>query len=142
MAVVGPYDAYRRTQVDTASPAKLVVMLYDGAVRFLRQAETAMQRGDREAQNHNLVRAQRIIAELASSIDMDAGGELAINLLAIYQFMNEKLVLANLQDDIETVQRVREMMESLREAWMQVEHAVRSSTPEQMVSGMEASHAA
>ena len=52
MALTTPYDVYQRTQVDTASPAKLVVMLYDGAIRFLKQGQAAMERGDREAQNH------------------------------------------------------------------------------------------
>lgn len=142
MALMSPYEIYQRTQVDTASPAKLVVMLYDGAIRFLKQGQAAMQRGDREEQNHCLIRAQRIIAELASSLDMEAGGEIATNLMALYQFMHEQLVIANLQDDVNMVQKVREMLESLREAWAQVEVAVRESPAPTAEGRAEVPHAA
>lgn len=141
MALTSPYDVYQRTQVDTASPARLVVMLYDGAIRFLRQGQIAMQQGNREKQNHYLVRAQRVITELASSLDMEAGAEIAANLMALYRFMHEQLVLANLQDDVDKVQKVREMLESLREAWAQVEIAVRESSGAIVTSGAEARHA-
>ncbi|GIV16300.1 MAG: flagellar protein FliS [Armatimonadota bacterium] len=142
MTLTSPYDVYQRAQVDTASPAKLVVMLYDGAIRFLKQGQTAMQQGNREKQNHCLVRAQRIITELASSLDMEAGGDIAANLMALYQFMHEQLVLANLQDDVDKVQKVREMLESLREAWAQVEIAVREPSSTVVASGAEVLHAA
>ncbi|GIV18748.1 MAG: flagellar protein FliS [Armatimonadota bacterium] len=142
MALTSPYDVYQRTQVDTASPAKLVVMLYDGAIRFLKQGQTAMQQGNREKQNHCLVRAQRIITELASSLDLEAGGEIATNLMALYQFMHEQLVIANLQDDVNTVQKVREMLESLREAWARVEVAVRESPTPTADGRAEVPHAA
>lgn len=142
MALTSPYDVYQRTQVDTASPARLVVMLYDGAIRFLRQGQAAMQQGDREKQNHYLVRAQRIIAELASSLNMEEGGEIAVNLMALYQFMHEQLVLANLQDDVDRVQKVRQMLESLREAWTQVEIAARESITLTQATGAETPHAA
>lgn len=142
MALTSPTEVYQRTQVDTASPVRLVVMLYDGAIRFLRQGQAAMQRGDREKQNHYLVRAQRIVTELASSLNMEAGGEIAANLMALYQFMHEQLVLANLQDDVDKVQEVREMMESLREVWSQVEVAVRNPSIPTAASGAEVPHAA
>ncbi len=142
MALTSPYDVYQRMQVDTASPAKLVVMLYDGAIRFLKQGQDAMQRGDREKQNHYLVRAQRIIAELTSSLDVEAGGEIAVNLMALYQFMHEQLVLANLEDDLQKVQKVREMLESLREAWVQVEAMAREALGQSASSGAEVPHAA
>lgn len=142
MALTSPYDVYQRTRVDTASPAKLIVMLYDGAVRFLRQGQDAMQRGDREKQNYYLVRAQRIVSELASSLDMEAGGEIAMNLMALYQFMLEKLILANLEDDAQAVQKVREMLESLREAWVQVEAVARETLAPHPSPGSEVTHAA
>jgi flagellar protein FliS len=142
MALTSPYDVYQRTQVDTASPAKLVVMLYDGAIRFLRQAEAAMQQGDREKQNHFLVRAERIITELAGSLDMEAGGEIAQNLMALYQYMNEQLVMANLEDDLEKVQKVCEMLQSLREVWVQVDSALREASSQCVAERLEVSHAA
>lgn len=141
MALTSPYDVYQRTQVDTASPTRLVVMLYDGAVRFLRQGQEAMQRGDREKQNHCLVRAQRIVAELMSSLNIEEGGEIAANLMGLYQFMTEQLVLANIEDDAQRVQKVREMLESLREAWAEVDCAVREAMAQTANSPVEVSHA-
>ncbi|MER3472743.1 MAG: flagellar export chaperone FliS [Armatimonadota bacterium] len=141
MALTSPYDVYQRTQVDTASPVRLIVMLYDGAIRFLRQGQSAMQRGDREKQNDYLVRAQRILAELTSSLNLEEGGEIAVNLMALYQFMTEQLVLANLQDDVGKVQKVREMLEGLREAWAQAESTVRVSSAPAADANTEALHA-
>lgn len=120
-------------QVDTASPAKLVVMLYDGAIRFLKQGQAAIQQGNREKQNHYLVRAQQILTALMGALNLEEGGEIARNLMALYQFMHEQLVLANLEDDASRVQQVCRMLESLREAWAQVEVLVRQPSAEEVV---------
>lgn len=126
-------EVYQRMQVDTASPAKLVVMLYDGAIRFLKQGQAAIQQGDREKQNRCLVRAQQILAALMGALNLEEGGEIARNLMALYQFMHEQLVLANLEDDANRVQQVCRMLESLREAWAQVEVLVRQPAAEEVV---------
>lgn len=126
-------EVYQRMQVDTASPAKLVVMLYDGAIRFLKQGQAAIQQGDREKQNHYLVRAQQILTALMGALNLEEGGEIARNLMALYQFMHEQLVLANLEDDANRVQQVCRMLESLREAWAQVEVLVRQPAAEEVV---------
>lgn len=134
MALTSPYELYQRTQIDTASPVKLIVMLYDGAIRFLKQAQVAMQAGDREKQNNLLLRSQRILSELMSALNLEEGGDIAVNLLALYQFMQEQLVLANLEDDQARVQKVCEMLQSLREAWIQVEQMTRVSAQEEVPS--------
>lgn len=134
MALTSPYELYQRTQIDTASPVKLIVMLYDGAIRFLKQAQAAMQAGDREKQNNLLLRSQRILSELMSALNLEEGGDIAVNLLALYQFMQEQLVLANLEDDQSRVQKVCEMLQSLREAWVQVEQMTRISAQEEVSS--------
>lgn len=126
-------EVYQRMQVDTASPAKLIVMLYDGAIRFLKQGQAAIQQGDREKQNHYLVRAQQILTALMGALNLEEGGEIASNLMALYQFMHEQLVLANLEDDANRVQQVCRMLESLREAWAQVEVLVRQPAAEEVV---------
>ena len=73
---------------------------------------------------------------------MEAGGEIAANLMALYQFMQEQLVLANFQDDVEKIRKVREMLESLRQAWAQVEVTVRGSASPPALGRTEVSHAA
>src|SRR5690554_3686627 len=95
------YDRYLETAVETASPARLIVMLYDGAIRFINNAIDAMQNRQYEQQNYYLQRAQKILAELISSLDFDKGGEIAENLFRLYTYMYNQLVEANLQDSVE-----------------------------------------
>ncbi|HLI47937.1 MAG TPA: flagellar export chaperone FliS [Chthonomonas sp.] len=108
---------YRKTQIETASPAQLVLLLYEGAIRFCDQALEAMAQKNLTAQHANLVKAQEIIGELIGSLNQEAGGELAVNLRRIYLYMLEQLVLANLYDKQEGVQLVRDMLQSLHDAW-------------------------
>ena len=81
---VNGHERYLETAVETASPARLIVMLYDGAIRFINEAAYAMQQRDYETQNTKLQRAQKILAELISSLDFDKGGEIAENLFRLY----------------------------------------------------------
>lgn len=111
------YDRYLETAVETASPARLIVMLYDGAIRFINTAIDAMQNRQYEQQNYYLQRAQRILAELISSLDFTRGGEIAENLFRLYTYMYNQLVEANLQDSVERAQHVVNLLSELREAW-------------------------
>jgi flagellar biosynthetic protein FliS len=95
---VNGHDRYLETAVETASPARLIVMLYDGAIRFINEAAHAMRQRDYEAQNAKLQRAQKILAELISSLDFDKGGEIAENLFRLYTYMYNQLVEANIND--------------------------------------------
>ncbi|MFQ3611648.1 MAG: flagellar export chaperone FliS [Fimbriimonadales bacterium] len=110
-------NRYLETAVETASPVRLVVMLYDGAIRFLNEAKQAIQNRDFETQNLKFQRAQRILAELISSLDFDKGGEIAENLFRLYTYMYNQLVEANLQDSIERTEHVIHLLSELREAW-------------------------
>lgn len=110
-------NRYLETAVETASPVRLVVMLYDGAIRFLNEAKQAIQNRDFETQNLKFQRAQRILAELISCLDFDKGGEVAENLFRLYTYMYNQLVEANLQDSIERTEHVIHLLSELREAW-------------------------
>lgn len=113
---MNPYASYQESSVLTASPEQLVVMLYDGAVRFLRQCEAAM--GERAWQHafERLTRAEAIIDELLATLNMDAG-ELAERLQAIYVFCKRTLVEARLQRDPQKVAQVAALVGDLRESW-------------------------
>src|SRR5438552_16056962 len=76
----GALQQYQRAQVESASPTRLIVLLYEGAIRFCRLAQEAMRKRDLETQNTNLVRTQRIVGELLASLDRGVGGEVASNL--------------------------------------------------------------
>jgi flagellar secretion chaperone FliS len=121
---MNPYarpQAYREASVMTASPEQLVVMLYDGAGRFLRQAETAMNGGGTWLQaSEKLSRAEAIIDELLATLDMDAG-EIAERLQAIYVFCKTRLIEARLERDPGRVDQVARLLASLREAWATIE---------------------
>src|ERR1700712_39018 len=92
-------DAYRTVSVETASPAKIVLMLFDGAIGFLNRALNGFEQeplGTRnEIINNNVVKTQRILNELRASLDADKGGELALTLHRLYDYMEEQLRQAN-----------------------------------------------
>jgi flagellar protein FliS len=114
---VNGHDRYLEMAVETASPARLIVMLYDGAIRFINEAAHAMQQRDYETQNAKLQRAQKILAELISSLDFDKGGEIAENLFRLYTYMYNQLVEANINDNLDRLQHVVHLLSELREAW-------------------------
>jgi flagellar protein FliS len=114
---VNGHDRYLETAVETASPARLIVMLYDGAIRFINEATYAMQQRDYETQNTKLQRAQKILAELISSLDFDKGGEIAENLFRLYTYMYNQLVEANINDSRDRLEHVVHLLSELREAW-------------------------
>jgi flagellar protein FliS len=119
---MNPYarpNAYRENSILTASPEQLVVMLYDGAGRFLRQAEGSMIDGSWLQASEKLTRAEAIIDELLATLDMDAG-EVADRLQSIYVFCKTRLIEARIERDPVRVDQVARLLAELREAWSQV----------------------
>jgi flagellar protein FliS len=120
---MNPYarpQAYREASVMTASPEQLVVMLYDGAGRFLRQAQGAMLAGTWLPASEKLSRAEAIIDELLATLDMDAG-EIAERLQAIYVFCKARLIEARLERDPGRVDQVARLLTELRGAWASID---------------------
>lgn len=107
---------YRSTQVQTASQEQLLLMLYEGAIRFLNRARGALAGGRNDEASRFLQRGQDIIGELMVSLDFEAG-EIAGNLYSLYAFMQERLVLAQLRRDPELVDGVVAILTDLRQAW-------------------------
>ncbi len=112
-------NAYRQGAVLAATPGELVVMLYDGARRFLRQANVAMREGQVERAHNTLRRAELIIAHLDGILDFEQG-EVAERLHAIYQFCLAHLNQARHNQDAGKLEEVSDMLGELREAWAQV----------------------
>ena len=119
-------QAYAESSVLTASPGQLVVMLYDGAIRFLRQSADHMRAGDRERARERMRRAEAVIDELNGTLDMTYG-EVAERLRAIYLFSKRRLIRANLDFDPAKVDGVARMLAELRDAFAQV---VERTSPE------------
>lgn len=119
METTGAYDQYQRTQILTAPPGKLVLMLYDGVLRFCREGRAAIEADDKEGANRSLVRAQDIIAELQASLNFEAG-EIARNLYSLYEFVYRRLVEANVRKDASPIDDAEKIIAGLRETWEQV----------------------
>ena len=125
---MNPYlNQYKKAQVQTASPEQILIMLYDGAIRFLNQAKVHMQNKDIEQSHTNIIKAQRILTEFMSSLDMDLGGEMAENLFNLYEYLHHRLVQANIKKDIEAIDEVLDHLRSLKATW---EEAIKIASKE------------
>ena len=113
-------QAYKESAILTAPPERLVVMLYDGIRRFLYQAAVAMREGNIEATNHRLQRAEAIIDELNSTLDMSAGGEVASNLRLLYVFSKRHLMQARLKRSPEMIEEAAKLLDTVGDAWRQI----------------------
>lgn len=117
--------AYRSSHAATASPGQLVVMLYDGALRFLDEAARAYRAGDRESGDRAVTRAERVVLELMASLDLRY--EVAQHLLELYRFSFRQLADARRRRDAQALEQVRGWFSELREAWAQAERQARSA---------------
>ncbi|MBI3967331.1 MAG: flagellar export chaperone FliS [Chloroflexi bacterium] len=117
------YQQYRTSSVETAKPVDLVVMLNQGVVRFSQRAVQAIERRDLEAAHQNLVKAQAIVAELASTLNLEAGGPIAQNLLSIYDYAHRRLVEANCRKSAAPAVEVAQLFRELLSAWQQLAEA-------------------
>ena len=122
---------YARDSVSTASPARLVTMLYDRLVRDLGAAELALAVPDLEAAHHELVHAQAIVHELASSLDLTTWPE-GDGLANLYAWLLERLIAANTAKNAAIVAECRDIVEPLREAWHEAANAQTPIAPVQV----------
>lgn len=110
-------EAYRRTEIESANPLELVVLLYDGALRFAAQTRDAVIRGDVPARREATSRALAILSELQSTLDMERGGAIASSLEGLYVFVSGELVNGATRQEPETIDRAVRILQTLREAW-------------------------
>jgi flagellar protein FliS len=111
---------YRQQSILTATPGQLVVMLYDGCLRFLTQASYALRESNNSECDARLARAEAILAELLSTLDHEQGGVIASRLQGIYVFCNHQLIAVRRTRDPEAIDKVAELLGELRDAWAQI----------------------
>jgi len=111
------FQVYRQTQTNTAAPGELVVMLYRGATRFVGAGVEAIEGRDIEGAHTNLVKAQAVVIELQQTLDLEQGGDLGRNLWSIYDYMNRRLIEANLRKDAQPAREVHTLLRELLGAW-------------------------
>ena len=121
------YATYKQVSLETASGPQLLLALYDGAIRFLARADQAIGAEDLEGANRYIGRAQDILGELMSTLDMSQG-EVPTRLMDLYIYMHGALVDANVQKDAGKLQEVQGLLQDLREAWRGAVAEVQTAT--------------
>ena len=115
-----PYQQYRATKVETAGSVDLVVMLYQGAVKFIRVGLDALDQQDVKAAHASFVRAQDIVVELLGSLNREAGGDIAKQLSGLYDYCYRQLIAANVRKDPAPAREVMGILRDLGTAWQQI----------------------
>lgn len=111
---------YQENAVNTQSQSRLIVMLYEGAIKFLRQAQQSITANDIPGRNRSISKARDIIFELNSSLNMEQGGRIALNLRSLYNFIWRYLGDANLKSDPRMLDKVIGMLDDLAGAWHKI----------------------
>jgi flagellar protein FliS len=110
-------EAYQDAAVTTQSKGRLIVILYDGAIKFMRLAIGELEKDNYEEKGRYINKAQDIINELNAVLDTEAGGEIATNLRKLYSFMCNRLSQANIKRDPQIIREVITLMEELNQGW-------------------------
>ncbi len=110
-----PYQTYQQNAVTTSSPQELTLMLYNGCIKFIRLSAMAMEKKNIEAKNTNIIKAQNILQELRSSLNMEI--ELSESMDSLYEYMISQLVSANITNDASKLKEVEELAEEFRNTW-------------------------
>lgn len=113
------HQTYLNNAVSTKSQGQLIIMLYDGAIKFIEQAQTAIEIGHIEEANKNLIKAQNILNELMVTLNFDAE-EISNQLMSLYQFLYEQLIQANIKKDSGLLSSVKEILKDLSETWKKI----------------------
>ncbi|MGI6456821.1 MAG: flagellar export chaperone FliS [bacterium] len=117
--MANPQQQYLKTQIETASQPQLLLLIFDAAVRKLHLAKKAIQSRSIEKAHIELTKVQKMFTELMVALDFDIGGDIAHQLMRIYDFIYHRLVQANIRQDISIIDEVLPIVESLREGWVQ-----------------------
>lgn len=118
MSVYQPYQAYKQNSVNTATPAELTLMLYNGCLKFIKLAKIAMDENKIEQRNINLVKAQDVVQELMLTLNMDV--DISKSMLQMYDYIHHRLIEANTKNSVEILTEVEEYIVEFRDTWKEV----------------------
>ncbi|WP_191566724.1 flagellar export chaperone FliS [Metabacillus idriensis] len=118
MALNNPYQAYQQNSVSTASPGELTLMLYNGCLKFIKQARLAIEQKNTQDKNLNLQKAQRIIQELMITLNPEAA--VSESMMSMYDYMNRRLIEVNISNDLDILAEVEGYVTEFRDTWKQV----------------------
>ena len=122
MSTFNRLDAYKETHIKTASGGKLIIMIYDEAVRQLDLALEALKNDNYKLDDvsNSIIKTQDLVTELIVSLDFEKGGDIASSLFSLYMFFNQQLMDANINKDVDVLTKIRDYLIDLRSAWNQV----------------------
>lgn len=118
MSVNNPYQAYQQNTMATASPGELTLMLYNGCLKFIKQAKKAIEENKTEEKHNNIIKAQNIINELMVTLNMDI--EISHNMMQLYDYINTRLIEANMKNEISILDEVEGYVVEFRATWKEV----------------------
>lgn len=112
------YQTYQNNSVNTATPADLTLMLYNGCLKFIKQAKLAISEKDFQRKNDNIIKAENVITELMVTLNMDV--EISQELMKLYDYINRRLIQSNTKNDIAILEEVEGFVVELRDTWKEV----------------------
>ncbi|WP_042195545.1 flagellar export chaperone FliS [Paenibacillus camerounensis] len=115
--MISPYEKYRQSSVKTSTPGQLLIMLFDGAIRFTKAGAEGITTADIQKSNLNLVKAQAIMSELMGSLD--ASYEISNSLFGLYEYIRHLLIQANVKKDKKLAEEALEHLTELRMTWLE-----------------------
>ncbi len=118
--MVNPYEVYLKNDVETASPVKQIVLLYEKAIVCLKQAVLDIQNGDLKSKIENINKATDILNALNASLDMEKGKEIAENLRDLYDFAYQQILIAHAKNDTDLLNDIIDILETLKSAWEEI----------------------
>ncbi len=122
------YKKYKETSIQSASREKILIMLYEGAIKFTKLAIMAVEKNNVKDKCENIGRAYDIVLELNNTLDHKVGGEVAARLEQLYQYMIEQYIKANTTNDVEALKTVQKLLETLHEGWVQAIQKIKNET--------------
>ncbi len=130
-------DEYKRVQVGTADRVRIISLLFDGAINFLRMGREAMESGDIGTKGLCLGKATSIVGELSSALNMEAGGDISKNLKRLYDFVIDRIFHANMRNDKEALDMAVKVLDTIRSGWREMEERQSVSYQGAQAEGME-----
>ncbi|WP_077624785.1 flagellar export chaperone FliS [Sediminibacillus massiliensis] len=118
MSIKQQYQAYQSNSVTTASPGELTLMLYNGCLKFIKHGKRGIEEKNIEMKNTNIQKAQNIIHELMVTLDQDAA--ITKEIMPMYDYINRRLIEANIQNDTEILDEVAGLVTEFRDTWKEV----------------------
>ena len=128
-------NAYKKASVNTLDQTKLIIMLYDGAIKNASFAVEHMKSGQIEKVHECLIKTKNIVTELMATLNMDRGGDIAKNLQSLYSYMFSQLIEANMNKKTEPVVVVIDLLKELRAAWTQINSKKKNDAKRQNTPG-------